>query len=56
MPLTQVQSEMTSFTAPTVQKFTSGTGTYTTPANVKYIRVRMVGGGAVHLCFELNRF
>lgn len=30
----------------TVQKFTSGSGTYTTPANVKYIRVRMVGGGA----------
>jgi hypothetical protein len=32
--------------SPTIQKFTSGTGTYTTPANVKYIRVRMVGGGA----------
>lgn len=31
--------------APTVQKFTSGSGTYTTPANVKWIRVRMVGGG-----------
>ncbi len=30
---------------PTVQRFTSGSGTYTTPANVKYIRVRMVGGG-----------
>jgi hypothetical protein len=31
---------------PTVQKFTSGTSqTYTTPANVAYIRVRMVGGG-----------
>ena len=30
---------------PTVQKFTSGSGTYTLPANVKYIRVRMVGGG-----------
>lgn len=36
----------TSFTKPTVQKVTaSGTGTYTTPAGVKYIRVRMVGGG-----------
>lgn len=33
------------FTTPTVQTFTSGSGTYTTPANVKYIKVRMVGGG-----------
>lgn len=33
------------FTPPTVQKFTSGSDAYTTPANVKYIRVRMVGGG-----------
>jgi hypothetical protein len=32
-------------TQPTIQKFTSGSGTYTTPANVLYIRVRMVGGG-----------
>jgi hypothetical protein len=32
-------------TIPTVQKFTSGSGTYTTPANVRWIRVRMVGGG-----------
>lgn len=31
--------------APTVQRFTSGSGTYTTPAGVKWIRVRMVGGG-----------
>ncbi len=31
--------------APTVQKFTSGSGTYTTPAGVLYIRVEMVGGG-----------
>ena len=30
---------------PTVQKFTSGSGTYTTPAGVVYIKVRMVGGG-----------
>lgn len=31
---------------PTIQKFTSGTAqTYTTPAGVVYIRVRMVGGG-----------
>lgn len=36
------------FTAPTVQKFTSGSGTYTTPTSPRsplYIRVRMVGGG-----------
>ncbi len=34
-------------TAPTVQKFTSGTGTYTTPTNPSplYIKVTMVGGG-----------
>ena len=32
-------------TAPTIQKFTSGSGTYTTPAGVKWIEVRMVGGG-----------
>lgn len=30
---------------PTVQRFTSGSGTYTTPAGVKYITVEMVGGG-----------
>jgi hypothetical protein len=31
--------------SPTVQKFTSGSGTYTTPAGVQFIRVKMVGGG-----------
>ncbi len=31
---------------PTQQIFTSGSGTYTTPASVLYIRVRMVGAGA----------
>lgn len=31
--------------SPTFQKFTSGSGTYTTPAEVLYIRVKMVGGG-----------
>jgi hypothetical protein len=37
----------TSFTAPTVQKFTSGSGTYTTPSPTPlYIVVEMVGGGA----------
>jgi len=30
---------------PTVQKFTSGSGNYTTPASTRYIRVRMVGAG-----------
>lgn len=33
------------YSAPTIQKFTSGSGTYTTPAGVLYIRVRLVGGG-----------
>jgi hypothetical protein len=32
-------------TAPTVQRFTSGTGTYTTPAGVKWIKLYTVGGG-----------
>lgn len=32
-------------TYPTVQRFTSGSGTYTTPANVRWIKVKMVGGG-----------
>lgn len=31
--------------SPTIQKFTSGSGTYTTPAGVKYIVVQMCGGG-----------
>lgn len=30
---------------PTVQSFTSGSGTYTTPTGCTYIRVKMVGGG-----------
>lgn len=30
---------------PTIQKFTSGSGTYTLPSGVKYIKVRMIGGG-----------
>lgn len=34
------------FKAPTIQKFTSGSGTYYTPSGVKYLRVRGVGGGA----------
>lgn len=30
---------------PTQQKFTSGSGTYTKPAGVLYLRIQMVGGG-----------
>lgn len=44
--LTSQQVKDIIYTQPTVQRFTSGSGTYTTPANVKYIRVKMVGGGA----------
>jgi hypothetical protein len=38
-------SATVSSTPPTVQKFTSGSGTYTTPTNVSYIKIRMIGGG-----------
>jgi hypothetical protein len=38
-------SVSTKLKAPTVQTFTAGSGTYTTPAGVLYIEVRMVGGG-----------
>ena len=31
--------------SPTIQKFTSGSGTYTTPNGCKFIKVKMVGGG-----------
>ena len=31
---------------PTVTTYTSGSGTYTTPTNAKYLTVQMVGGGA----------
>ena len=40
-----ITSAKTNFTMPTVQRFTSGSGTYTTPAGVKYIKVKMCGGG-----------
>ena len=33
------------FSLPTIQTFTSGSGTYTTPSNCRWIRVRLVGGG-----------
>lgn len=42
---TTVAPTWKTFTAPTVQKFTSGSGTYTLPANVLYIRVVALGGG-----------
>jgi hypothetical protein len=35
----------TGIKAPTIQKFTSGSGTYTTPAGVLYINTKMVGAG-----------
>jgi hypothetical protein len=35
-----------SYKAPTTQILTAVSGTYTTPAGVKYIRIRMVGAGA----------
>ena len=34
------------FKAPTVTTLLSGSGTYTTPAAVKYLKIKMVGGGA----------
>jgi len=40
-----VSSAPVTSTVPTIQTFTSGSGTYTTPANVVYIKVKMVGGG-----------
>jgi hypothetical protein len=36
----------TANTQPTAQVFTTGSGTYTTPANCTSIRVRLVGGGS----------
>lgn len=36
---------LTSNKQPTIQKFTTGSGTYTTPLGVKYITVEMAGGG-----------
>lgn len=35
----------TTSTLPTIQRFTSGSGTYTKPANVTYIKVTASGGG-----------
>lgn len=44
--LPNLNGELAVYTAPTIQRFTSGSGTYTTPANVKYLMVEIVGGGA----------
>lgn len=41
--VTSLQTKVS--TAPTVQRFLSGSGNYVPSASVKYIRVRMVGGG-----------
>lgn len=41
-------SSGSTFVAPTIQKFTTGSGTYTTPTSPRtplYIRIRLVGGG-----------
>lgn len=44
--LTSIQLSAARRTLPTVQRFLTGSGTYTTPANTLWIRIRMVGGGA----------
>ncbi|MFN6037882.1 MAG: hypothetical protein ACK452_05395 [Bacteroidota bacterium] len=48
-PVTKLQSVPYALFAvtksPTIQTFTNGSGTYNTPTGVKYIKVRMVGGG-----------
>ncbi len=41
----QIQLTSARRTLPTQQIFLSGSGTYTTPANALWIRVRMIGGG-----------
>ena len=43
--LTTVSGVNQSTTGPTITTYTSGSGTYTVPAGVKWIWVRMVGGG-----------
>lgn len=40
-----VTNSKTNFTPPSIQRFLSGSGTYNLPSGVKYIRVKMVGGG-----------
>jgi len=43
--LVSAASNIVAGVSPTVQTFTSGSGTYTKPAGVQFIRVRMVGAG-----------
>lgn len=45
LTLPAVTGTLRLYTMPTVQRFTSGSGTYTTPANVKHLRIKIVGGG-----------
>ena len=40
--------------AMTIQRFTSGSGTYTTPSGVAYIEVELVGGGASGLAGQIT--
>lgn len=42
----EIQITPARLTLPTRQSFSTGSGTYTTPANVLWLRVRLVGGGA----------
>lgn len=41
----QIQLTAARRTLPTTQVFTSGSGTYTTPANVLWIEIELIGGG-----------
>lgn len=43
--VTRTKIDLTTFIQPTIQRLTSGSGTYTTPASVQYIKIRLVGGG-----------
>ncbi len=47
-----------SFTAPTIQVFTSGSGTYTTPTSPAplYINIEMIGGGGGGLATGVGQF
>lgn len=45
LTVAQTRSLLSLGTAITIQKFTSGSGTYNTPANCTYIKVTMVGAG-----------
>lgn len=40
-----IELATSTFVLPTVQRFTTGSGTYNRPVGVKYIKVRAVGGG-----------